>query len=142
MRDFIGEDDIETFEGWLRYQAVDLTTATADEREFWRTALKTFNDKKMGPPQKRQPLTSTFPGTEPLGAYGGHAPKSVGAICDPAAFSGVVEVPPGVVGPRHGMVVVDLIEPGCEPMSWPFVHVVRQEIFRDFLPWIVIRIGS
>jgi hypothetical protein len=218
MRDFIGEDDIETFEGWLRYQAVDLTTATADEREFWRTAFdkarerasatpkvglmklrivpgeyryavavregadlrltlwvrrspkgeffvmvprgdhgwnphasyhldgtfhsKTFNDKKMGPPQKRQPLTSTFPGTEPLGAYGGHAPKSVGAICDPAAFSGVVEVPPGVVGPRHGMVVVDLIEPGCEPMSWPFVHVVRQEIFRDFLPWIVIRIGS
>jgi hypothetical protein len=23
------------------------------------------------------------------------------------------------VGPRHGAVVVDLVEPGCEPISWP-----------------------
>jgi len=102
---------------------------------------KTFNDKKMGPPQKRQPLTGKFRGTEHLGAYGGHIPKAVGGICDPTAFSGTVEVPPGVLGPRHGMVVVDLIEPGCEPLSW-FTHVVRQEVFRDFVPWLVIRIGS
>lgn len=47
----------------------------------------------------------------------GHGPKSVGAICDPTAFSGVVEVPPGVLGPHDGTVVVDLVEPGCEPLS-------------------------
>jgi hypothetical protein len=217
MRDFISEDDLETFEGWLTYQAVDLTTATADERTFWRTAFdesrerasttpevglmklrmvpgeyrysvavregadlwltlwvrrspkgeffvflprsdkrwnphasyhldgnfhsKTFNDTKMGLPKKRQPLTGVFRGTENLGSYAGHAPKAVGAICDPAAFSGVVEVPAGVLGPRHGTVVVDLVEPGCEPISWPFAHVARQEVFRDFIPWVVIRVG-
>jgi hypothetical protein len=217
MQDFISEDDLDTFEGWLRYQALDLTTATADERAFWRSTFdearerasatpkvglmklrmvpgeyryavavregsdlwltlwvrrspkgeffvmlprsdhgwnphasyhldgtfhsKTFNDKKMGPPQKRQPLTGTFRGTEHLGGYGGHAPKAVGAICDPAAFSGIVEVPPGLLGPRHGMVVVDVVEPGCEPLSWPFT-VARQEVFHDLVPWLVIRIGS
>jgi len=103
---------------------------------------KTFNDKKMGPPEKRQPLTGKFRGTEHLGAYAGHAPKAVGAICDPATFSGVVEVPPGILGPRHGMVVVDLVEQGCEPSPGPFTNVARQKVFRDFAPWLVIRIGS
>lgn len=102
---------------------------------------KTFNDSKMGPPQKRQPLTGVFHGTENLGSYGGHAPKAVGAICDPTDFSGVVKVPPGVLGPRHGTVVVDLVEPGREPMSWPFSQIARQEVFRDFVPWLVIRVG-
>jgi hypothetical protein len=102
---------------------------------------KTFNDTKMGSSQKRQPLTGMFRGNEPLGAYGGHAPKAVGAICDPAAFSGILEVPPGLLGARHGMVVVDLVEPGCAPLSWPF-SLAQQEVFRDFVPWLVIRIGS
>jgi hypothetical protein len=92
--------------------------------------------------QRRQALTNVFKGTENLGAHAGHGPKSVGAICDPAAFSGVVEVAPGVLGPRDGQVVVDLVEPGCEPLSWPFTHVAQQEVFRDILPWLVIRIGS
>jgi hypothetical protein len=39
MQDFISENDLETFEGWLRYQGVELTTANADERAFWRTAF-------------------------------------------------------------------------------------------------------
>lgn len=218
MPDFISEDDLNTFEGWLRYQAVDLTAATADEQTFWRTTFdesrerasaapkvglmklrmvpseyryavavregadlwltlwvrrspkgeflvflpsavkgwnphasyhldgrfhsKTFHDTKMGPPQKRQPLTGLFRGTEQLGAYSGHSPKAVGAICDPAAFSGIVEVPPGVLGPRHGTVVVDLVEPGREPLAMLFTHAPRQEVFRDFEPWLVIRIGS
>jgi len=216
MQDFISEDDLSTFEGWLRYQAVDLTAATADERAFWRTtfdearerasatpkvgrmklptrpgeyryavAVREGSDlwltwwvkrsakgeffvmlprgdgehdphasyhldgkfhskscgKKLGPPQKRQPLTATFRETENLGGYAGHGPKAVGAICDPAAFSGIVEIPTGLLGPRHGMVVVDLVEPGCEPLSWPFT-LARQEVFHDFVPWLVIRIGS
>jgi len=96
----------------------------------------------MGQPREYQHLKGAFHGTEHLGAYGGHAHKAVGAICDPAAFSGVVELPPGVLGPRHGSVVLDLVEPGCEPLSWPFAHVARHEVFRDFEPWVVIRIGS
>jgi hypothetical protein len=218
MQEFISEDDLDTFEGWLRYQAVDLTTATAEELANWRSLFdearacasatpkvglmalkpllpdeyryavairegshlwltlwvrrsprgeffvmipsgdrgwnphasyhldgtfhsKTFSDTKMGPPRKRQPLTGTFREAEHLGAYFGHAPKAIGAICHPAAFSGIVEVPPGVLGPRDGSVVVDLVEPGCEPLSWPFT-LAQQEMFRDFVPWLVIRIGS
>ena len=71
----------------------------------------------------------------------GHCPKGVGAICDPTAFSGVVEVLPGVLGPRDGAVVVDLVEPGCEPMSLS-QSVVQQGVFRDAVPWVVIRVVS
>jgi hypothetical protein len=216
MQEFISEDDLKTFEGWLKYQAIDAATATPDELAMWRgffdevTAsslatpkvglmklrpvpgehryavavregsnlwltlwvrrsrkgeffvmvprgdrdwdphtsyhldgtlhAKSF-DHKFSPAQKRQPLTGAFRGTEHLGAYGGHGPKGVGAICDPTAFSGVVEVTPGVLGPRNGTVVVDLVEPGSAPI--PFVgSIAQQEIFRDILPWIVITIGS
>jgi hypothetical protein len=93
----------------------------------------------VGQPRQLQALTGTFRGTEHLGAYGGHGPKGVGAICDPSAFHGVVEAPPGVLGPVDGQVVVDLVEPGCEPLEWP-VPVVQQQVFRDVVPWVVIRI--
>jgi hypothetical protein len=51
-----------------------------------------------------------------------------------------MEVPPGVLGPRDGMVIVDVVEPNCGPISWP--NVDRQEIFRDIVPWVVIGIAS
>jgi hypothetical protein len=216
VQEFISEDDLKTFEGWLKYQGVDPATVTPDELAMWRRLFDEGRERSLATPkvglmklqpvpgehryavavregsdlwltlwvkrsrkgeffvmiprgdrdwdphtsyhldgtlhmkssnhiglqQKRQPLTGAFRGTENLGAHHGHSPKAVGAICDPTAFSGVVEVAPGVLGPRHGAVVVDLVEPGCEPLSWPFTHVPRQEVFRDILPWLVIRIGS
>ena len=211
MTDFISEDDLATFEGWLKFQHFDATTLTSDQLATCRRlfdegrkankvglmklqpvpgeyryaiALRdssglwltlwvrrsrkgeffvmlpradrewdphasyhldgTFHNKSHGQaflPQKRQPLTGMFKGTESLGAYGGHGPKSVGAVCDPAVFTGVVEVPPGVLGPRDGTVVIDLVEPGCEPLAWPGNEVMRQT-FRDTVPWVVIRIIS
>jgi hypothetical protein len=36
MREFISEDDLNTFEGWLTYQAVDVAAATPDELATWR----------------------------------------------------------------------------------------------------------
>jgi hypothetical protein len=216
VREFISEDDLRTFEGWLRYQAVDQAAVTSDELADWRSVFDevrensaatpkvglmklkplvpgeyryavaigegsdllltlwvkrspkgeffvmiprgdrgwdphasyhldgTFHSKSFGhkfdlKQQKRQRLTGAFRGTEHLGAYAGHGPKGVGAICDPTAFSGVVEVAPGVLGPRDGAVVVDLVEPGCEPMAW-HAAITRQEVFRDMVPWVVIRI--
>ena len=212
--DFISEDDLSTFEGWLRYQGIDVATTTADELADWRDMfdeamqrrlaspkfglmklrrapgehryavavregsdlwltlwvrrskkgeffvmvprsdrgwdphtsyhldgtlhMKSFGHKSLS--KKLQPLTGAFRGTEHLGAYAGHGPKSVGAICDPAAFSGVVEVARDVLGPRHGQVVVDLVAPNCEPLSWP--NVLQQEVLRDIVPWVIIRIGS
>jgi hypothetical protein len=217
VQDFISEDDLKTFEGWLRYQGFDAATAAPEELERWRhyfdevskrcaatpnvglmmfqsvpgefryaVAVRegsvlwltlwvrrsrkgeffvmvpradrdwdvhtsyhldgTLQMKSHGrtvlPPAKCQPLTGQFRGTEHLGGFFGHDPKSVGVICDPAVFSGVVEVAPGVLGPRDGGVTIDLVEPGCEPKPFPWTQIVRREVFRDILPWVVITIGS
>ena len=217
MQEFISEDDLKRFEGWLRYQGVDAATSAPEELEMWqslfdearkrssakpkvglvklqpvpgehlyavavregsdlwlalwvRRSLKpqffimlprvdqgwnvhtsyhldgTLHMKSHGrqvlPPTKRQPLTGTFRGTEHLGAFFGYGPKSVGAICDPAAFSRVVEVAPGVLGPRDGGVTVDLVEPGCDPAAFPWTNIARREVISDIPPWVVITIGS
>jgi hypothetical protein len=89
--------------------------------------------------QHRQQLTGPFKGTEHLGAYAGHGGKSIGAVCDPTAFSGVIEAMPGGLGSVNGSVVVDLVEPGHEPLSWPG-EMAQKEVFKDATPWVVIRI--
>ena len=67
--------------------------------------------------------------------------RSVGAICDPATFSGVVEVPSGILGPMHGAVGVLLIEPGHAPPDYAWGYaVVTQTVFRDITPNVVITI--
>ena len=58
------------------------------------------------------PGTGAFKGSEHLGMYAGHGTKSIGAVFDPAAFAGVVIVAPGILGLRHGVVAIDLVEPG------------------------------
>ena len=216
MEEFISEDDLQTFEGWLRYQAVDASTTPPEDLERWRAVfdevrsatrarvglmklqpvpgehryavavrdddvlwltlwvrrsrkgeffimlpradrdwdphtsypldgtlhMKSHN-RKMLPSSRRQPLTGTFRGAEHLGSYSGYGPKSVGAICDTAAFSGVVEVAPGVLGPRHGAVTVDLVEPGKEPSTeFPWSRIAVRQVFRDLEPWVVITVGS
>ena len=217
MQEFISEDDLQTFDGWLRYQAVDVAKTTPEELAIWRgffeearqrsaaspkvglmklqpvagehryavavredadlwltlwvrrsrkgeffvmmprgdqdwdphtsyhldgTLHMKSHDHKMLPPQKRQPLMGAFRGSEHLGAYYGHAPKGVGAICDPAAFSGVVEVAAGVLGPRHGGVTVDLVEPDHQPTDPPLTRIVTRRVFTDVTPWVVITVGS
>jgi hypothetical protein len=100
-------------------------------------------DEKIFPPKQFQPLTGKFKGTVSLGAFGGYGPKGVGAICDPADFSGIVEVPPGVLGPRHGTISVDVVEPRCEHTNiGPGFEMVQQQQFRDFLPWVVITVWT
>lgn len=215
MREFISEDDLLTFEGYLEYQAIDPASITPEELKEWRDIFDKAVERRMTSPKvglmklrpipgehryavavregsdlwltlwvrrspkgeffimvprgdrgwtphtsyhldgtlhmkshdhtvlptKRQPLTKTFRGTEHLGVSYGHGPKSVGAIYDPTAFAGVVEVAPGVLGPCHGWVAVDLVEPGCEPTSLPWSQIVQREVFRDILPWVVITIG-
>jgi hypothetical protein len=57
-------------------------------------------------------------------------------------FSGVVEVPPGVLGPKHGGVTVDLVEPGAVPVDFPWERIVRRQSFNDAVPWVVITAGA
>jgi hypothetical protein len=99
-------------------------------------------DRRARSPQKRQPLTGVFRGTEHLGAYFGYTPQGTGAVCDPGAFSGVVEVPPRMLGPRDGGIMVDLVEPCCQPVPLHWARIVQQEVFRGTVPWIVIRISA
>src|SRR5262245_23069895 len=100
--------------------------------------MKSHDEKMLI--QKRQPPAS-IKGAEHLGAYGGFGPKSIGAVCDPADFTGVFEAPAGVLGPRNGMVTVDLIEPGSGalPLSHPAEEVDRH-LFTDSVPNVLIRI--
>jgi hypothetical protein len=72
-----------------------------------------------------------------IGAHGGHG-ASIGAVCDPAVFTRVVEVAPDVLT-RNDRVVVDLVEPGHEPLSWPG-ELLKKEVFEDATPRVVIRI--
>src|SRR5262245_4763111 len=69
-------------------------------------------DRKVLPVQMRQPLTPGFRGSEHLGSYAGHAPKTLGILCDPAEFTDVLEIPPGTLAPTRGTITVDLVEPG------------------------------
>lgn len=212
---FISEDNLKTFEGWLRYQGVDATTASPEDLQTWRgmfdevraatdgapkvglmklrtllgeyryaVALRDGSDlwialwirrspkgeffvflPRSDPSQdvhvsyhldgtlhiksygqktltrKLQPPTGNFRGTENLSVFAGYGPKGVGAICDPAAFAGVVEVGPGILGPKDGVVSVDLVEPGCTPMKF-YGRIFQQETFTQTVPAIVVTIGS
>lgn len=89
-----------------------------------------------------QPLTSPITGTEDLGYYAGHAPRSVGVVCDPTLFTGVVKVAPGVLTSGEGGVKVDLVEPGEPPGAFPWTNVAIQQTFSDVVPWVVITVGS
>jgi hypothetical protein len=223
MDDFISEDDLLTFEGWLKYQAIDPAAITPEELKEWqgifdevmerrKTSPKvglmklqpvpgeqkyavairdgsdlwltmwvrcsrkgeifimypragrasgdphasyhldgTFHKKSHGTAsirQKRQPLTAAFRESEHLGLYSGHGTKSIGAVCDPKAFDGVVIVEPGILGPKHGSVGVDLVEPRYEP-KWNrdmsprfyFSGVHQREVFpRNGRPSVAITI--
>src|SRR5262245_12372463 len=137
--DFISEEDLLTFEGFLKYQAIEPAMLTSDELAMWvrcspkgeifvmiprgdrdwdphtsyhldgRLHGKSHGRKTLAP-QKRQPLNSAFKESEHLGIYAGHG-KSTGAVCDPKTFDGMVIVEPGVLGPKHGAVGIDLVEP-------------------------------
>lgn len=96
---------------------------------------------KVLSPNKRQPLTGVFKGSENLLTFGGYAPKSVGAVCDPAAFAGILEIGPGILGPRNGMISVDLVAPGCDAINH-FTALVKRQVFRDVTPWVVLSIWS
>jgi hypothetical protein len=214
--DFIDEDELDTFEGWLRYQAIDPSIVSPEELAMLKGAFEearaassvsskvglmklrpplagenryavvvregtnlwltiwlrrtrrgeyvilvpradrawdphatyhldgSFHSKSYGQrglERRLQPLTGPFRGAEHLGSYAGYGPRGVGAICDPTAFTGVVEVPSRVLGPRHGVVIFDLVEPGHVPLRWND-PIVQCGIFRDSIPWVVIRVAE
>ncbi|HWY16075.1 MAG TPA: hypothetical protein VNX86_13140 [Rhizomicrobium sp.] len=213
MSSFISEEELDTFDGWLRYQGVEKSTLSAEQLEMWRGlfdegkqaslaapkarmklgqvpereyryavairnerglwltlwvrrsprgevfVLIPRGDRKWNPHASyhlkgrlhhksydmvhlpipmRQPLNGEFRGAEHMGIFAGHGTRG-GMECNPAEWSGMVEVPDGVLGPVHGGVSVDLVEPNCEPMDQGREIVLRQE-FKDSVPWIVVSV--
>ena len=60
MQEFISEDDLKTFEGWLRYQGVDAAQTTPEELEMWRSFFDEARKRSSASPKvglmKLQPL--------------------------------------------------------------------------------------
>jgi hypothetical protein len=102
-----------------------------------RVHLKSEGERVFRPDQ-RQALTGLFRGIESLGMFKGFGPKSIGAICDPTAFSGVVELGPDILGPREGQISVALVEPGYQPL--PVGTFVEQKVFTETAPWVMITV--
>lgn len=103
----------------------------------------TFHAKSYG--QKfpsvsaKQPLNGVFSGRESLGTYVGFGPKSVGAVAGQAQFSDVIVIKPGVLGPRHGRIDIDLVAPAVHALPTGD-DIVTSRTMRDFAPWLDITV--
>jgi hypothetical protein len=49
--EFISEDDLSTFEGWLKYQGLDGAALTPDELEMWRDAFNEARERSLTSPK-------------------------------------------------------------------------------------------
>jgi hypothetical protein len=69
-------------------------------------------------------------------------PRANNIKCDPARFSEVFEIPVNEVrvGRSPTSISLDLTEPGVQP-SFPLgAHVLRQAVFQDVEPWILVTV--
>ena len=51
MNEFISEDDLRTFEGWLKYQAVDAATTSLEDLEKWRRLFEEARERTVAYPK-------------------------------------------------------------------------------------------
>lgn len=205
MKEFISEDDLQTFEEWLEYHALDTSTMTKEELATWRgcfeetlkqrasskaglmnlntvpgeskyavavregtdlflvlwvrrnqkgeyCVLKPMGDRQLDPQSRYhrdgtlhhkiiKPKVLPAQKSSSFPIMNGFTPMDTGAICDPTAFTGIVEVASGVLGPRHGCIGVSLAEPGIglPDYTWAY-HVLTQTVFREVSPHVVVSI--
>lgn len=206
MNEFISDDDLQTFEEWLKYQAIDTSVMTTEELATWRCCFEEVRKQrdassKVGLMNLRTALgenkyaVAVREGTDLFlvlwvrrnqkGEYfvlkptsdrqldlhsryqrdgslhhkilkqkdlqaqksqsfpimNGFTPKNTGAICDPKAFTGIVEVASGILGPRQGCIGVCLTEPGSglPDYTWAY-QVFTQTVFREVSPHVVVSI--
>ncbi len=202
MNTFISEDDLQTFEEWLQYQAIDTSILTTEELAVWRDSFEETlvqRSSKVGlmnlktvPGEYKYAVAVRETGLflvlwvrrNPKGEYlvlkpiphsqldqhsgnrtgtlhhkiyklkglpgqksqsfpimNGFTPKDTGAVCDPTSFTGIVEVPSGILGPRHGYIGVCLAEPGSGLPNYTWAYdIVTQTVFREVSPHVVVSI--
>lgn len=88
----------------------------------------------------RQPPTVGFRGTEqmlttPIELENVRAVK---ALCDPSQFTGVFEIPGGLLRQRGSGVAVDVTEANGPPLAQPWSEIVMQARFSDAVPEVLL----
>jgi hypothetical protein len=205
MKEFISDDDPQTFEAWLTYQALDTSLMTTEELATWRCCFEDTRKQRASSqgglrnlkpvPGESKYAVAVREGTDlflvlwvrrnlqgeycvlkpmrdgPVNLHGsshsddtlhhrivkqkflsdqksptfsimnGFTPRQTGAICDPKAFTGIVEVASGILGPEHGCIGVSLAEPGfgLPDYTWAY-QVLTQMVFREVSPHVVVSI--
>jgi hypothetical protein len=85
---------------------------------------------------------ATFLGTHNMSTIGiaAHEPRRTNAPCRAEDYTEVFEIPVGELSPEthRTFVSLDLMEPGGQPVIPPGAKILRQSIFRDSVPWIVL----
>src|SRR5437879_6440320 len=64
MQEFISEESLKTFEGWLKYQAIDPTILTPEQLATWRQAFEDAQRRRAASPKvglmKLQPVPGEY----------------------------------------------------------------------------------
>jgi hypothetical protein len=97
-------------------------------------------------PERRQKPDSAFTGSETLITLpiASHQPRAFGAICNPAEFSEVMEVPVSMLSSKtyETFISIDLTQPDGPPTVTALGVVVAQHVFKDAPPWIWVTITN
>jgi hypothetical protein len=99
--------------------------------------LKSYGRESF--PKFLQKPDQNFKGVVSMGIEAGFGKSLPGAVCDPAIFDGVVEVPGGILGPRWGAISVDVVQPGRQPPPTGR-KTYKRRYFRDLIPHLVITV--
>jgi hypothetical protein len=110
-----------------------------------RVHHKSFNKKFL--PAERQKPNAEFKGTYNLITRGiaSDEPRLFGVPCDPTKFSEIIEIPVGILSPKHyeTHMSVDVSEPGLQPsLMGGSENILSQRIFDDAIPHITVTVYS
>ncbi len=62
LQEFISEDDLKTFDGWLKYQGVDPETTKPDDLETWRGLYEEGRERTLAMPKVGSMKIQRVPG--------------------------------------------------------------------------------
>jgi hypothetical protein len=105
---------------------------------------KSFDQKEFPAEQKQEP-NAAFKGTHNLITRGiaSDEPRAFGVRCDPTKFSEIMEIPAGILSPKHyeTHTSVDLSEPGLQPLLMGGgEEILSQRVFDDAIPHITVTV--
>jgi hypothetical protein len=102
-------------------------------------------DQKIFPAEPRQEPNAAFKGTYNLIARGiaSDKPRAFGVCCDSVKFSEIMEIPAGILSPKHyeTHTSIDVSEPGLKPLLMGGgEEILSQRVFDDAIPHITVTV--